>query len=179
MWMRNHLLASFDELYARHEAAEMAGRRLPFLSLPDLIRSKETERESDWQDVALLEEILDARNLSPADDPASVIAALTALRSERGYRVAASRGLLERREHVAAAIVAARNPITHCFLMPYVPSASAESADGVPALIAAQLRDVAPGSAHHLALVEAMRRVYRHNAMALDRADKQQFRQMP
>ena len=34
---------------------------LSFLSLPDLIRSKETEREKDWQDVAVLEEIHDNR----------------------------------------------------------------------------------------------------------------------
>lgn len=32
-----------------------------FLGIDDLIRSKETEREDDWRDVALLEEIADER----------------------------------------------------------------------------------------------------------------------
>jgi hypothetical protein len=35
--------------------------------LPDLIRSKETERERDWQDIAILEEFLDARRLAQAN----------------------------------------------------------------------------------------------------------------
>jgi hypothetical protein len=43
-WRHNHLLAPFAELYSRREEGEYGGRRLPFLSLPDLIRSKETQR---------------------------------------------------------------------------------------------------------------------------------------
>src|SRR5262249_36652269 len=43
-WRTNHLLRTFDELATRHEDGEYGGRRLPFLGLPDLIRSKETER---------------------------------------------------------------------------------------------------------------------------------------
>jgi hypothetical protein len=174
-WLRNHLLPPFDELYARREEGEINGHRLPFLSLADLIRSKETERESDWQDIALLEEILDARNLSRANDPGT---ALAELRSRRGYRMAESRGLLHRPEHVCAALAAARNPIPRSFLLPFVPNASRECVEGIPDLIAAPLRSVVPGSARHLALVEAMRRVYRQNAIAADRADKARFRQM-
>ena len=175
-WFRNHLLPPFEELYARREEGEVDGHHLPFLSLPDLIRSKETERESDWQDVALLEEMLDARNLSRANDPAGVIAALAALRSRRGYRLAESRGRLANLEQVTVALVVARNPITRSFLLPFVPSASVEHVEGVPDLIAAPLRAVLPGSPRHLALVEAMRRVYRQNAVAADRADKEGFR---
>ena len=66
-WFRNHLLAPYEVLQARREDGDVAGKRLRFLALPDLIRSKETERESDWLDVALLEEILDARNLTKVD----------------------------------------------------------------------------------------------------------------
>src|SRR5207245_8593123 len=114
-WLRNHLLAPFEESYARREEGEVVGCRVPFLSHPDLIRSKETERESDWQDVSLLEEILDARTLAHADSPQGVIAALTGLRSRRGYRQAEDRGLLSDSEKVAAALAQTRNPITRAF----------------------------------------------------------------
>lgn len=60
-WRDNHLLPPFDEAHHRREVEEHGGLHLPFLALPDLIRSKETERESDWQNIALLEEIQDAR----------------------------------------------------------------------------------------------------------------------
>src|SRR5207302_1667333 len=63
-WRQNHLLAPFADLWARCERGPYGGRSLPFLSLPDLIRSKETERTTDWQDVAVLEEFLDARHLA-------------------------------------------------------------------------------------------------------------------
>jgi hypothetical protein len=56
-WFRNHLLPPFEQLYQRRELAEIDGRRVPMLALPDLIRSKETERDDDWLDVRLLEEI--------------------------------------------------------------------------------------------------------------------------
>jgi hypothetical protein len=46
-WKENHLLPPFDELFARREVGEYGGRPVAFLSLPDLIRAKETERESD------------------------------------------------------------------------------------------------------------------------------------
>src|SRR5439155_8274330 len=39
-WFRNHLLAPFSEAYARRETAEIQGRRLEYLVLEDLIRSK-------------------------------------------------------------------------------------------------------------------------------------------
>ena len=40
-------------------------------------------------------------------------------------------------------------------------------------ILAGPLRQVAPGSPRHLALVEAVRRLYRQAAMDADRADKQ------
>src|SRR5205823_2388618 len=52
-WRTNHLLPPFAELHGRREEGLYGGRQVAFLALPDLIRSKETERESDWQDIAL------------------------------------------------------------------------------------------------------------------------------
>src|SRR4051794_35702743 len=46
-WHHNHLLAPFAELVQRRELGSYGGRVLPFLGLPDLVRSKETERNSD------------------------------------------------------------------------------------------------------------------------------------
>ncbi len=61
-WRDNHLLSPFADLYSRREEGLYGGRTIAFLSLPDLIRSKETERETDWQDIAGLEEIQDGRS---------------------------------------------------------------------------------------------------------------------
>lgn len=57
-WRRNHLLAPFDELHARRTEGAYGGETIAFIGLDDLIRSKETEREDDWRDVSLLEELL-------------------------------------------------------------------------------------------------------------------------
>ena len=65
-WLHNHLLPRFAELWLRHERGIYGDREIAFLSLSDLIRSKETEREGDWTDVSLLEEIQDARKLAQA-----------------------------------------------------------------------------------------------------------------
>ena len=43
-WCENHLLPSFSEAHARREQGLYGGRLLSFLALPDLIKSKETER---------------------------------------------------------------------------------------------------------------------------------------
>jgi hypothetical protein len=63
-WHNNHLLPPFPELLARSERGIYGERALSFLALPDLIRSKETERTMDWQDIAVLEEFLDFRMLA-------------------------------------------------------------------------------------------------------------------
>ena len=80
-WRRNHLLAPFTEMHQRREQGLYGGRKIAFLSLPDLIRSKETERESDWRDIELLEGIFDARNLARSQDETQVMHALSFLRS--------------------------------------------------------------------------------------------------
>ena len=47
-WRHHHLLAPFEEFFARREERHYGGRFVPILALTDLIRSKESERESDW-----------------------------------------------------------------------------------------------------------------------------------
>jgi hypothetical protein len=74
-WRENHLLAPFPELFSRRQQGVYGGRPLAFLALPDLIRSKETERETDWQDIAFLEEFLDARLLAQSSAGRSALAA--------------------------------------------------------------------------------------------------------
>jgi hypothetical protein len=174
-WFRNHLLPPYDVLYARREEGEVAGKRLSFLSLPDLIRSKETERESDWMDVALLEELLDARNFARAQNVEDKVLALATMRSRRGYRLAEMKNLFHDLPLLASALGHAQNPITRAFLLPFVPGAPNEQAGGIPGFIVGPLCGVLPGSSRHLALVEAVRRVYRQNAVAADRADKERI----
>src|SRR5262245_41344199 len=88
-WCGNHLLSPFSELYARREEGLYGGRILSFLALPDLIRSKETERAVDWQDVAVLEEFLDARLLAQVDSGGRTPPeALSGIRSRSGLEAA-------------------------------------------------------------------------------------------
>jgi hypothetical protein len=168
-WRRNHLLAPFDQLWARREVADYGGKKTAFLGLDDLIRSKETEREDDWRDLALLEEIADERRLNQAP-----LEALIRVRSRRGFERAVARGDLQRQARVA--LPAALHPIAAAFLVPYAPGAELPppAITGVAGeILAGPLRTVAPGSARHLALVEAVRRLYRRAAMTADRADKE------
>lgn len=173
-WRANHLLAPFAELAARQERGEYGGRALPFLGLSDLIRSKETERAGDWQDVALLEEIRDARNLARVADEATTVAALAELRSRTGFQSALERGHLADPGHVAAALAQAAVPMTRAYLLPFAPAREAAPAD--PGMIGEILRGplskVEPGSSRHQALVEAVRRLYKQAAIDADRADK-------
>ena len=174
-WRRNHLLAPFDELWARREEALNRGRVVAFLGISDLIRSKETEREEDWRDVALLEEISDERNLLGARDRPAQVQALVRLRSRRGYETAARAGLLAMASLVADAARQARHPVSLAYLAPSLRDLQlpATVPEPIAALLFGPLRVVTAGSARHLALVEATRRLYRSRAMAADRADKE------
>jgi hypothetical protein len=178
-WRHNHLLAPFAELAARREQGTYGGRTLSFLSLPDLIRSKETERDSDWLDISFLEEALDARLLARAT--AGVIdlpTALAALRSRSGFQGHLERGHLDDPETVRRALERARLPMTQAYLLPCAPQVSDLPVPVVPIepVILARLRTVAVGSPLHLALVEAVRRQYKLAWQAADRADKQAIR---
>ena len=175
IWRRNHLLAPFPELWARRSEGAYGGRVLPFLGLDDLIRSKETEREDDWRDVALLEEIADERRLVAARDEATTAAALSALRSRRGFERAFAAGLYGQPAMLARAWAMAAHPLAVAYLAPFrvgPPRPAAWSAR-INELIAGALTRVTPGATRHLALVEALRRLYRAEAMAADRLDKE------
>lgn len=178
-WRHNHLLAPFEELWARREEAGYGGARVAFLGLDDLIRSKETEREDDWRDVSLLEEIADERRLASARDHDSRVLALAALRSRRGFSRAELMGLLSDAVLVGEARSRARHAIAAAWLAPIGGEPLGPAHENLPepirALLDGPLRRVAPGSPRHVALVEALRRLYRQAAMAADRADKQRI----
>jgi hypothetical protein len=176
-WLRNHLLPPFPELYARREETQESGRTLCFLSLPDLIRSKETERDDDWADVRLLEEVLDGRNLERAADRNGTIRALSHLRTRRGFERAGAAGLFRDAGAVREAIGGARHPVTTAYLLPFTPDV-----DGAPGILALDpavlrlLRQIQPGSSRHLAVVEAVRLGYQRAAREADRSEKERFR---
>ncbi len=174
-WRANHLLAPFDELAGRSETGAYGGRPLRFLGLGDLIRSKETERASDWQDVSLLEEIRDGRNIAAAGRTGDYGPALTELRSRKGFETLFGRGPVPAPSAVRQACEAAANPITLAFLLPFLGGAQPPARFGgmIGEIVAGPLRAAPPGSGLHLALVEAVRRLYKQNAIAADRADKE------
>jgi hypothetical protein len=172
-WRENHLLAPFADLRARMELGEYGGVKLPFLGIDDLIRSKETERDDDWRDVRLLEEIADERRLARE----APLEALAKLRSQRGFAVALQKGLLADSELTAIAAAHAVHVVTAAFLAPYAALPGDRSVALVTPEIAnlldGPLRKVEGGSARHLALVEAVRRLYQRQRMTEDRADKE------
>ena len=174
-WRHNHLLPPFGELFARHEEGNYGGHRVHFFALPDLIRSKETERASDWLDIERLEEILDARLLAEVSSGViEVVVALSQLRSRSGLQGHVERGHLVDEAAVARAMSQARNPITLAYLLPSGPRAIGHSSlVGIEPAISNRLVTVVPGSPLHLALVEAIRRLYKVSCQNADRADKQ------
>jgi hypothetical protein len=180
-WRENHLLAPFAELFSRREVATYGGRKLAFLGLTDLIRSKETERARDWDDIAYLEEIQDARLHAQLGSGAiTLVDALVQIRSRRGFDTY----LAENRYHDTAAVQTAleksTNPITQALLLPFVPNARVTSTV-VPmeAIVEQKLRAISPASPLHRALVEVVRRRYKVVCQERDRADKEAIRTGP
>lgn len=178
-WCGNHLLAPFSGLYARREQGFYGERLLSFLALPDLIRSKETERASDWQDIAVLEEFLDARILAEtAAGGKSPAEAICRIRSRSGFETALRQGFFSDAPLVERGLTAASLAVTQAFLLPFSP-AQMNLPTTTPAMepvIVRHLRTVVPASPLHLTLVEAVRRQYRLFAQAVDRADKEAVR---
>lgn len=174
-WLHNHLLPEFAETWSRHERGEYGGREVVFLSLGDLIRSKETEREDDWADVALLEEISDARHLARADVTEDRHLVLSSLRSRRGFESARASGFLEEQTLVTDAISECEHPVSFAFLVPFVKDAASPSSlrTKIDDAYLVPLRNVEPGSSKHIALVEVVRRSYKRWAMQVDRLDKE------
>ncbi len=178
-WRENHLFPPFPELFSRREQGVYGGRTLAFLSLPDLVRSKETERETDWQDIAFLEEFLDARWLAQAlAGPDALVSALARIRSRRGFESFLHQGHLRDPALVHRALTLTRLSITQAYLLPCAPEVQDLPATGVPLepIVLNRLRAESPGSNLHLALVEVVRRQYKQAAQAADRADKEALR---
>lgn len=178
-WRSNHLLPPFAELFARREEGSYGGRSLPFLALPDLIHSKETERASDWQDVAYLEEFLDARLLAQVEQGRLTLAeALAQLRSRRGFESYWQKGYLIQRSVIQEVLTRTHLSITQAYLLPLHPDLPTLPAATVPIepVILKRLRTVTPASPLHLVLVEAVRRQYKLAAQAADRANKEAIR---
>jgi hypothetical protein len=174
-WVRNHLLDRFAALAARQEHGTYGGRQVAFISLADLLDSKETERESDWQDISLLEEIHDARHLAVASTAEGVRAALSGLRSRKGFERALAMDLFADRDVVREAAERSRHPVSFAFLLPLVleivqPPSLREPIDDA---VLAPLRKAVFGGTTHLPLVEIVRRAYKRRAMEKDRRDKQ------
>jgi hypothetical protein len=178
-WKENHLLPPYDEVCSRAERGWYGGREIAFLGIADLIRSKETERDADWQDIAALEQFLDARllaglragNLAVAD-------ALGLLRSQAGFL-----GYLEAAhlttENAESALTRAVNPVTQSFLIPFAPSTlTAAPVMPIEPVVLGRLRTTPPASPLHLALVEIVRRRYIAFRKELDRRDKEAIRAM-
>jgi hypothetical protein len=176
-WKENHLLAPYDELQARAERGPYGGREVLFLGLADLIRSKETERDADWQDVAVLEQFLDARLLARVRSgtvPAKQ--ALASLRSQTGLLGYLEAGILTG-QNARAALAKTTNPVTQTILIPMAPEAPVPDAVlPVEPVVLARLRGTPPASPLHLALVEVVRRRYIAFRKELDRRDKEMIR---
>jgi hypothetical protein len=173
------LLPPFADLYVRREEGEYGGRILPFLSLPDLIRSKERERNGDWDDIVFLEEFLDARLLVGVKaGTTTLVAALSRLRSRRGFESYLQQGLLSDPKVIGEALRQTGLSITQAYLLPFAPPGTAlpPVTVAIEPLILDRLGKLAGGSPLHLALVEAVRRQYKVALQAADRADKQRIR---
>lgn len=176
-WKENHLLPPFAEVFGRRESGAYGGRTCDFLSLADLIRSKETEREKDWVDIQYLEEFQDARYAGAVKaGELSLAAALARLRSRRGLETHLGAGNLAETAVVTEALAQATNPITIALLLPSAPAAVLPAVS-IEATIESRLRAIAIGSPLHLTLVESVRRQYKCLAMEQDKADKRAVRE--
>jgi hypothetical protein len=177
-WRENHLLDTFPELFSRREEGIYGGRVLPFLGLRDLIRSKETERARDWDDIAYQEEFQDARlHARWVAGEIGLAEALAQLRSRRGFDTYLAEGRLGDQVVVGAALGRTPNPITQAFLLPCAPQAVVlPPVVALEAVVERKLRSVAPGSSLHRSLVEIVRRQYKVARQARDRTDKEGIR---
>src|SRR5262245_20231616 len=120
-WRRNHLLGPWTDLLGRQEQGGYGGANVAFLGLDDLTRSKETERDDVWRDVGLLEEIADERRLAAAVGGDGRVAAISALRSRRGFERAKANGLLTQADVLERAAAVVKHPLACGYLAPACP----------------------------------------------------------
>ena len=133
----------------------------------------------DWQDIAVLEEFLDARVLAETESAGRTLAeGLCRIRSRNGFEAALQRGLFSDAHVIELALGAASLAVTQAFLIPFAPTVTKlqPPSPAMEPVILSRLRKVVPASPLHLTLVEAVRRQYRLFAQAADRADKQAVR---
>jgi hypothetical protein len=177
-WRANHLLPAFAELYARRETGPYGGRLLDFLSLPDLIRSKETERTRDWQDIDVLVRLLDTRNLARLKDGLiDVSTALASLQSRVGLEAFLQAGYLSDAQSVSLALQRTVFPVTQTLLLPFSPeSPLSQTTPAVEPIVVKRLRSTVPASPLHLTLVEVMRRHFQAYKQTVDKRDKEAIR---
>ncbi|MCA9219417.1 MAG: hypothetical protein KDA71_03755 [Planctomycetales bacterium] len=178
-WRHNHLLPDFHEVFDRREIGVYGGRKIAFLGLRDLIRAKETERESDWQDIALLEEFADSRDFSAVfSGDLDLPNALSRIRSRRGFESHLKASHFRDDNAIRQAVELTASPITEAFLTP-VASRNRDAHFPIAAIepvVRNRLSEVDPGTNLHFALVEIVRRRYKLAAQAADRADKESIR---
>jgi hypothetical protein len=174
-WVRNHLLDPYDQLAARQEKGTYGGSEVAFLSLEDLLRSKETERENDWADIALLEEVLDSRHLSKAGDLAGHERLLSTLRSRRGFDQAVAARHFADPAAVERASIQCSHPVSFAFLVPLIKPlpVSPKLRAPIDPFLLQKLQTVPFAESQHRAIVEVVRRGYKRWAMEIDRQDKQ------
>jgi hypothetical protein len=174
-WRSNHLLAPFAELLDRREVAKVAGTDVAFLGLSDLIRSKETERAKDWEDIVYLEQFFDLRHRSQhAAGRISLAEAIGQLRSQAGFDALLADSALSDQAAVRVVLEQIRNPITQAFLLPCAPdSVLSPAVPPIEPLVDRKLRSIPPGSPLHRTLVEVVRRQYKLGCQNRDRADKE------
>lgn len=173
-WRENHLLDSFAKLQSRSRLGHYGGRSIAFLGLADLIRSKETERDRDWDDVSQLEAFLDRQlhaESGQGDD--ALVAALSRLRSRSGFGFHQLDGHFDRVALVARACQVAATPMTLAYLIPFIPEVDLPNmSPEIEPTIVDRLRKLSGGSPLHLALVEVVRRRYALQCKEIDRQDK-------
>ncbi len=151
-----------EEFASRPERGTYSSQEVAFTSLPE---------EGAWQDIALLEEVQDARNLNGA----GVEACLRSLRSRRGFERARLAGYFDDAGIVRAAAEHCEHPVSFAFLAPIARDFAQPSTLRMPIepAYSQPLATVEFASPKHLALVEIIRRAYKRRAMEIDRHDKQ------
>jgi hypothetical protein len=100
--------------------------------------------------------------------------ALAHLRSRRGFKRALAESLFDEPSLVAEAFRNSTSAITRAWLLPGMAQESIQLTDSgmIGEILAGPMKQTALGSKLHQALVEAVRRLYKHAAIAADRADK-------
>ncbi|MBI4616833.1 MAG: hypothetical protein HY720_24685 [Planctomycetes bacterium] len=110
-------------------------------------------------------------------DEVRLAEAVARLRSRRGFQTAYRRGLLSVPDRLARALPLAHHPVTVAYLLPFALEPRGFPVAGYPdgritEILSTILTRVAPGSARHVALAEAARRLYKRSCMLADRQDK-------